>query len=119
MSYTTSARGCGSEELQNIVGAALFALGAGARGMRIDLAAIEAFRLRFSEQMRGALQDDNWRANWLAEEPYLLAQVAAVGKRAARFAAEERRNRITEQDVELAMIKVRGHLPLAGRWCPV
>ena len=118
MSYAKFAVG-NAEDLDNIVGAALFALGTGARGMAIDLAAVDTFRSRFRAQMRSALRDDNWLSNWRQEEAYLLAQVAAVGKRAADYAAEERRSRITKQDIELAMIKVRSHLPLAGRWCPV
>jgi hypothetical protein len=120
MSYTTCTfeSGC-SDDLQNVLGAALFALGTGARGARIDLPAIETFRLRFRDQIRKALTDDNWRTNWRQEEAYLLAQVAAVGKHAARLAAEEGRGWITKDDLELALGKVRGHLPLAGRWCPV
>jgi hypothetical protein len=117
MSYTNF--GAGSKDLHNVVGAALFALGTGARGVAIDLAAVDTFRTRFRVQMRAALRDDNWLNNWRQEEAYLLAQVAAVGKRAAQFATEEGRTRISKQDLELAMIKVRGHLPMAGRWCPV
>jgi histone H3/H4 len=120
MSNTTCTFGSArSEDLHNIVGAALFALGTGARGVRIDLPAIETFRLRFRDQIRRALKDGDWRRNWREEEAYLAAHVAAVGKRAAHLAAEEGREWITKQDLELAMVKVRGHLPIAGRWSPV
>ena len=120
MSYRNIGVGSGrSEDLHNMIGAALFALGTGARGVAIDLAAVETFRTRFRALMRTALRDDDWLNNWRDEEAYLLAQVAAVGKRAAQFATEEGRRRISKQDLELAMIKVRGHLPMAGRWCPV
>lgn len=110
--------GC-PEDVHNIIGAALFALGSGARSAWIDLPAIESFRSRFREQIRTAVQDADWRSNWREEEAYLLAQVVNVGRRAARFAAEEGRALITKQDLELAMTKVRGQLPIAGRWCPV
>jgi hypothetical protein len=108
-----------SDDVHNIVGAALFALGTGARGARIDLSAIESFRARFKEQIQAALEDADWPSNWRQEEGYLIAYVSAVGARAARFAAEERRSFITTQDLDLAMLKLRGHLPIAGRWCPV
>jgi hypothetical protein len=104
-----------SADMDNIVGAALFALGTGARGARVDLAAIESFRLRFNEQLRAALQDAGWPSNWRQEEGDLIAYVSAVVARAARLAAEDRRSFITKQDLDLAMVKLRGHLAIAGR----
>jgi hypothetical protein len=106
------------DDVENIVGAALFALGRGARGARINLSAVESFRRRFAEKIAPALQEPDWQANWQQEEAYLLAHVGAVGGRAARLAFEEGRACITRQDLELALTKVRGHVPIAGRWCP-
>lgn len=110
--------GC-PEDVHNIIGAALFALGSGARGVWIDLAAIESFRNRFKAQVLGAVGDADWRSNWREEEGYLLAQVVYVGRIAAQFAVEEGRALITKQDLELALTKARGQMPIAGRWCPV
>ena len=107
------------EDVQNIMGAAaLFAMGHGARGVWINLHAVESFRGRFLDKIRSALQEPDWRSHWREEEVYLMAQAEAMGQRAALLAAEEGRTSITEQDVDAAMAKVRGHLPMAGRWCP-
>ncbi|SRR6266542_3274464 len=110
--------GC-PEDIENIVGAALFALGRGANRAWVTLPAIESFRRLFAEKIGAAIQDADWRSNWREEQAYLLALVEAVGGRAARCAAEDGRTFITAQDLDLAMLKVRGHLPIAGRWCPV
>ena len=106
------------EDVQNIMGAALFAIGHGARGVWINLRAVETLRGRFLDKIRSALQEPDWRSHWREEEVYLMAQAEAMGQRAALLAAEEGRTSITEQDVDQAMAKVRGHLPVAGRWCP-
>jgi histone H3/H4 len=50
---------------------------------------------------------------------YLLAHAEAMGQRAARLAAQDGRAFITERDLEEAMMKVRGHMPIAGRWSPL
>ena len=108
-----------SEDVHNIVGAALFALGQGAKGALIQLSAVEAFRGQFTEQVRTAIEQPDWRAHWQQEEVYLVAVASEMGRKAARLAAEERRRFITPQDLDRAMAKSRGHLPVAGRWCPV
>ena len=106
------------DDVENILGIAVFALGHGARGLRIDLAAIESFRRQFGAKIRDAVQEPNWHAKWRNEEAYLTSVAAAVGERAARLAGEEGRAVIHKQDVDLALVKLRGHLPVAGRWCP-
>ena len=112
--------GAGSaEDVHNIVGAALFALGQGAKGVCINLSAVEAFRGQFSNQVRCALEEPNWRDHWQQEKVYLLAVAEEMGRKAAKLAAQERRRFITQQDLDAAMAKSRGHLPVAGRWCPV
>jgi hypothetical protein len=118
--HEKSARACGySEDVHNIIGAALFALGHGAKGVWINLPAIQSFRRRFADRIRSALRQPNWRANWHRENVYLLAHAEAMGQRAAQLAAMDGRSFITEQDLEEAMMKVRGRLPIAGRWSPL
>jgi hypothetical protein len=103
---------------ENLLGVALIAIGRGAKGVRIDLPAIELIRSRFESKIRSAVADPLWRRKWDAERAYVLVQAEAMGQCAARLAAEERRAVITATDVELAMMKLRGRLPVAGRWCP-
>jgi histone H3/H4 len=107
------------EDVHNIIGAALFALGHGAKGLWINLPAIQSFRNRFADRVRNAVRQPNWRANWQRENGYLLAHAEAMGQRAARLAAQDGRAFITEQDLEEAMMKVRGRMPIAGRWSPL
>jgi histone H3/H4 len=107
------------DDVHNIIGAALFALGHGAKGVWINLPAIQKFRSQFVDRVRSALEEPNWQANWQKEKVYLLAQAEAMGQRAARLAAEDGRAFITPQDIETAMMKVRSRMPIAGRWCPL
>lgn len=107
------------DDLHNIIGAALFALGHGAKGIWINLPAIQKFRSQFTDKVQSALDEPNWQANWQKEKVYLLAHAEAMGQRAARLAAEDGRAFITTEDIEMAMMKVRGRLPVAGRWCPL
>jgi histone H3/H4 len=107
------------EDVHNIIGAALFALGHGAQGIWINLPAIQSFRRRFAERVRSAVKEPDWRAHWQRENVYLLAHAEAMGERAAELATMDGRAFITEQDIEEAMMKVRGRLPIAGRWCPL
>ena len=106
------------EDVHNIVGAALFALGQGAGGVCINLPAVQSFRTQLTGKVRSAIEEPNWQANWQREKAYVLAHAEAMGERAARLAAEDGRAVITQQDIETAIIKVRGRMPVAGRWCP-
>ncbi len=111
------ATGC-PDDVHNIVGAALFALGHGAKGVWINLPAVQSFRSQFTNKVRSALDEPNWQTNWQREKVYMLAHAEAMGQRAARLAAEDGRAFITKEDIEAAMMKVRGRMPVAGRWCP-
>ena len=106
------------KDVENILGVALFALGHGAKGLGINLQAVEFFRRQFARKICSAVQVSDWRHKWRDEEAYLVFSAGAMGQRAARLAAEEGRAFITKQDLEVAMTKLRGHLPVAGRWCP-
>lgn len=107
--------GC-REDVENIVGAALFALGHGAKGLGVTLTAVEHFRAQIVGQVTAAVQDPQWRTYWQEEQVYVAAQAEAVGRHAARLAAEEGRTVITKADLTAALMKTRGHLPIGGRW---
>ena|SRR6516164_5081494 len=105
-------------DIENVIGAALFAVGRGARGLWINLAAVQLLRRRFRSRVAAAVEAPDWRDRWRDEQPYLLAQAEAMGRHAARLAREEDRACITSADLERAMARLRGSLPVAGRWCP-
>jgi histone H3/H4 len=50
---------------------------------------------------------------------YLIAYAEAMGQHAALLAAQDCRTVITEQDIDIAAAKLRGYMPIAGRWCPL
>ena len=105
-------------DVENVVGVALFALGRGAKGLAIDLEAVQLVRDRFTARAQGAVECRHWRKKWDREHPYLLGNAEALGRCAARLADADGRQAITLDDVELAMRKLRGRMPIAGRWCP-
>jgi histone H3/H4 len=104
--------------VETVLGAALFAAGRGAKGLRIDLDAVQLLRQRFQPLVRAAVDDPDWYRKWLEEQPYVVVQAEAMGRTAAQLAAQDGRVRISGRDVEIAMLKLRGRLPIAGRWCP-
>lgn len=110
--------GIAVDEIENVLGVVLFAVGRGARGLSIDLAAIQYCRRLFLSRIGEAVANPNWKEQWRDEQAYLLAQAEALGGHAARLAKQEGRACIDGRDVAAAMAKVRGHLPMAGRWCP-
>ena len=111
--------GTGSpSDAEHIVGAALDAFGHGAGNVRVAPAAIESFRKQFIRKIFLALEEPDWHENWRREKVYLLAYAEAMGRRAAALAAAEGRPFITHQDVDSATTKLRGYMPIAGRWCP-
>jgi histone H3/H4 len=113
-------RGTGSPaDAEHIVGAALSAFGQGAGDVRMSPPAIESFRNQFIHKICLALEKPGWQADWRREKAYLLAYAEAMGQRAAELAAEEGRPFITHQDVTFATTKLRGYMPVAGRWCPL
>jgi hypothetical protein len=107
-----------SEDARTIIATALFAVARGASGMRIDLPATESVHERFLPKIRAALEKPDWPADWQREKVYLLAYAEAMGRRAARLAAEDGRTVIARQDIDAAAMKMRGYMPIAGRWCP-
>ena len=106
------------DDLKNIVRVALSAVGRGARGMVIGRDAVELVRDRFAAVARGAVTQPRWRRKWDRERCYLVGSAEALGQCAARLATDDRRRAITSGDVESAMMKLRGRMPIAGRWCP-
>jgi hypothetical protein len=107
-----------SEDAQTIIDIALFAVARGASDARIDLLATESVHDQFLPKIRAALEKPDWHADWRREKVYLLAYAEALGRRAAMLAAEDGRTVITRQDIDAAAIKMRGYMPIAGRWCP-
>jgi hypothetical protein len=107
-----------SADAQTIIDTALSAVARGASGVRIDLPATESVHEKFLPKIYCALEKPDWHADWEREHVYLLAYAEAMGRRAARLAAEDGRTVITRQDIDAASIKMRGYMPIAGRWCP-
>jgi hypothetical protein len=105
-------------DIEAVLGAALHAVGRGANGMAMEPGAVDVLRRRFGTKIQTAMEDPWWGERWQAEQCYVLVQAEAMGQCAARLAADERRAVITPGDVETAMMKLRGRLPIAGRWCP-
>jgi hypothetical protein len=110
--------GTPSHDIEIVLGVALFAVGRGAKGVCIDLAAVQFLRRQFMARIGPAVEAPDWRDKWRHEEAYLVAQAEALGRHAARLAKQEGRGFIAGCDVAAAIPKVRGHLPMAGRWCP-
>jgi hypothetical protein len=106
-------------DAEQIVGAALAAFGQGAGDRRMNAPAIESFHNQFIPKICLALERPGWQAAWRREKAYMLAYAEAMGQRAAKAAAEEGRPFITHQDVTFATTKLRGYMPIAGRWCPL
>lgn len=104
---------------EQIFGAAIVAFGQGAGRVRVEPPAIECFRSQCAEKIHAAIETPNWHADWRREKVYLLAWAEAAGRHAARLAAEDGRTVIVRQDVHGARMKLRGYMPIAGRWCPL
>ena len=102
-----------------IVDTTLAAVEQGARGLALDLSARLSFRAHFIPRILLALEDPDWRSAWARERPYVFAYAKAMGHRAAEWAAMDRRSVITAGDLEAASTRLRGYLPIAGRWCPM
>ena len=105
-------------DAEPIVRAALSAFGQGAGRVQIDPAAIHSFRSHFIPRICAALEQPCWAEAWRRERPYVVAYAEAMGRRAAKLAADDRRACIAPHDVDEARLKLCGYLPVAGRWCP-
>ena len=106
-------------DAERIVGAALDAFGQGAGPIGMNPSAVESFRRQFIPKICSALERPDWQENWKREQRYLRAFAAALGARARVLAAEDRRSEIIPQDIDAATAKLRGYMPIAGRWCPL
>lgn len=105
-------------DAQMIFDAALSAVARGARGAHMDASATRSVHEQFLPKVRPALEKADWRSDWQREEIYVRAFAEALGRRAAILAAQDRRTVITRQDIADAAMKMRGYMPIAGRWCP-
>ena len=76
-------------------------------------------RRKFIPKVSSALESPDWRADWRREQVYLLAYAEALGERAKAVAADDRRRIIMPADIDAATTKLRGYMPIAGRWCPI
>ena len=97
----------------------LAAVEQGAKGLSLDLSAKLSFHAQFIPRILLALEDPGWRSAWRRERRYVLAYAEAMGQRAAVWAGRDGRTFITASDIEAAMLKLHGYLPVAGRWCPM
>lgn len=109
----------GGGNAEKIIDAALFAVARGARGVQLDPTAIESVRDQFLHKIRQALEESNWQAAWQRERVYMRAYAEKMGRYAAMLAAQDRRQVVTRQDIDGAALKMRGYMPIAGRWCPL
>ena len=97
----------------------LSAVEQGAGGLTLDLSAKLSFQAQFIPRILLALEEPGWRSAWRRERKYVFAYAKAMGQGAAAWAAMDRRTVITASDIEAAMVKLRGFIPVAGRWCPL
>jgi hypothetical protein len=106
-------------DAEQIVCAAVTAFGKGARSMAVAAPAVESVRRKFIPKISSALESPEWHAHWQREQVYLMAYAEALGQRARALAAEDRRTVIMPADIDEATTRLRGYMPIAGRWCPV
>jgi hypothetical protein len=103
---------------ESILGVAVVAFVEGAGHVSLEASAIDCFRGQCAEIIRAAVGSPSWHAAWRREKVYLLAWAEAAGRRAAQLAVDDGRTVIAGQDVHDARIKMRGYMPVSGRWCP-
>ena len=102
-----------------VLSEAVRAFRCGTRRMHVQGDALEALRRQFAARVQAAVAEPDWTEKWHAEEGYVRRVATEVGRCAARLARDDVRTVINERDVDEAVWKLRGHLPVAGRWCPV
>ena len=106
-------------DAERIVGAAVAAFGHGARAFAVAPPAVETLRNQLTPLISCALRSPDWHEDWQRERVYVLAYTEALGRRAKVLAADDRRAIILPHDVDGAVTKLRGYMPIAGRWCPL
>jgi hypothetical protein len=104
---------------EEIIDTAFTAFRRGAAGASVLPQALESFREQFGPKVYLALEGPDWQDHWQREKGYVLACAKALGRRARLLADDDRRTYITAQDIDEAMRKLRGYMPVAGRWCPL
>ena len=105
--------------VEYVLSEAVQAFRRGTRGMGLHPAAIDAFRRQFASRVYVAVALPDWRERWRDERVYVRFITTEMGRCAARLAKDDLRAFIDGSDVDTAVWKLRGHLPIAGRWCPV
>jgi histone H3/H4 len=106
-------------DASRIVDTALVAVARGARRARLDRSAIDSVRGHFLRKIRRAVEKANWRSAWHREQWYVRAYAEDMGRYAAMLAARDQRLTVTWQDIDAAKVRMRGYMPIAGRWCPL
>ncbi|MGH9140925.1 MAG: hypothetical protein ACRD2I_07265 [Vicinamibacterales bacterium] len=107
------------DDASRIVETALVAVARGARRARLDRSAIDSVRDHFLRKIRRAVEKANWRSAWHREQGYVRAYAEDMGRHAAMLAARDQRQVVTWQDIDAATVRMRGYMPIAGRWCPI
>jgi hypothetical protein len=103
---------------EDIADTTLEAVERGAKGLPLDPSARMSFRAHFIPRILIALENPDWRWAWGRERRYVLAYAEAMGLRAAIWAGRDGRRCITAGDIDEATTRLRGYMPVAGRWCP-
>ena len=102
-----------------VFSAAIRAFRSGTRRMHVQGDAVEALRRQFAARVQAAVAEPDWPEKWQAEEGYVRCFATEIGRCAVRLARDDVRTVIYQRDVDEAVWKLRGYLPIAGRWCPV
>lgn len=106
-------------DAERIVREALSAFAHGVARAQVDPAAVRTFHSHFTPKVCAALEQPGWSGAWRREQVYVAAFAEELGRHAARLAADSGRARIAPADVDEARTRLRGWMPIAGRWCPV
>lgn len=107
------------DSVECVLSQAVRAFRCGTRRMHVQADAVEALRRQFAARVQAAVAQPDWPEKWQDEEPYVRRFATEMGRCAARLARDDVRTVINQRDVDGAVWKLRGYLPVAGRWCPV
>jgi hypothetical protein len=106
-------------DAERIVHEALSAFRHGVARAQVNPAAVHTFRSHFIPKICAALEQSGWSDAWRREQVYVAAYAEELGRSAARLAADSGRAWIAPADIDEARAKLRGWMPIAGRWCPL
>lgn len=107
------------DDVDDILGAYCYALGAGAGGLWIKGEAIRAFREYFRPAVSTILEREAWGRQWDAAKTHVLEYVRAIGRTAAQRTIARGAISIDRDVMKSAINEVRAKVPLAGDWCPL